>query len=94
MPYQSNKEGKDIKLFIQQGPDSTYLQETHLNQIERRKLKRRWMSEGIHPHLIKNEKKMPWQFFINFMNKRTRPFLLPLFSLKEWFGLILVQKVL
>lgn len=62
MPYQSNKEGKDIKLFIQQGPDSTYLQETHLNQIERRKLKRRWMSEGIHPHLIKNGKKMLWQF--------------------------------
>ena len=56
MPYQSNKKGKDIKLFIQQEPDSTYLQETHLNQIEHRKLKRGWMSEGIHPHLIKKRK--------------------------------------
>lgn len=61
MPYQSNKKGKDIKLFIQQEPDSTYLQETHLNQIEHRKLKRGWMSEGIHPHLIKKRKKH-WQF--------------------------------
>ena len=53
MPYQSNKRGKDIKLFIQQEPDSTYLAGTHLNQIEHRKLKRGRMSEGIHPHLIK-----------------------------------------
>ena len=53
------KKGKILKkkLFIQQEPDSTYLQETHLNQIEHRKLKRGWMSEGIHPHLIKKRKK-------------------------------------
>lgn len=76
MPYQSNKVGKDIKLFIQQGPDSTYLQETHLNQIERRKLNRRRMSEGIHPHLIKNEKNA-LAIFINFMNKRMCPFFSP-----------------
>lgn len=56
MPYYSNKRGKDIKLFIQQEPDSTYLEETHLNQIEHRKLKRGWMTEGIHPHLIKKKK--------------------------------------
>lgn len=34
------KEGKILNFFIQQEPDSTYLQETHLNQTEHRKLKR------------------------------------------------------
>lgn len=51
---------KILNFFIKQEPDNTYLQETHLNQVEHRKLKRGWMSEGIHPHLIK--KKKHWQF--------------------------------
>lgn len=46
------------------------------------------MSEGIHPHLIKNGGEDALAIFINFMNMRACPFLPPLFSLKEWFRLI------
>lgn len=53
------------------------------------------MSEGIHPHLIKNGGGgNALAIFITFMNKRACHFLAPVFSLEEWFGLILVQEVL